>query len=127
MLVIVVVLFAICWGPILINNVLAAFGILNPLNYDYLKPMRAAFFLMSYMNSCVNPIVYAFMSKNFRQSFKLAICACLKGKPFVRAYRFSTSISSTRMSVISNGRLRPGSVVNRDKSSSSGNDNTQTQ
>ncbi len=29
-----------------------------------------AFALMSYFNSCVNPIVYAFMSKNFRDSFR---------------------------------------------------------
>ncbi|KAH9489295.1 hypothetical protein Btru_057032 [Bulinus truncatus] len=125
MLVTVVVLFAICWGPILISNVLTAFGHLQQLNYHYLKPMRMTFNLLSYFNSCINPIVYAFMSKNFRQSFKFAICACLKGKAFVRAYRFSMSIGSTRTSAVSNGVLRPGSVVNRDKSSSS-NENTQT-
>lgn len=58
-------------------------------------------------HSIVNPIVYAFMSKNFRQSFKFAICACVKGKAFVRAYRFSMSLThSTRASTLSNGRSR---------------------
>ncbi|KAK0068688.1 pyroglutamylated RFamide peptide receptor [Biomphalaria pfeifferi] len=126
MLVTVVVLFTLCWGPIVINNILVAFDLIEQLNYGPLRPMRTAFHLLSYINSCVNPIVYAFMSKNFRQSFKFAICACLKGKAFVRAYRFSMSIGSTRTSVVSNGIHRPGSVANRDKSSSSGNDNTQT-
>ncbi|XP_059145754.1 pyroglutamylated RF-amide peptide receptor-like [Physella acuta] len=126
MLIIVVVLFALCWGPILINNVLVAFRHLPELHYGHLKHLRAAFNLMSYFNSCINPIVYAFMSKNFRQSFKFAICACLKGKAFVRAYRFSVSIASTRTSTISNGHLRRGISAHRDKSSSSGNENTHT-
>jgi hypothetical protein len=80
MLIIVVFLFAVCWGPILINNVFVAFGIINDLHTDFLKPMRTAFLLMSYANSCINPIVYGFMSKNFRDTFKhyLNIFVCLQ-------------------------------------------------
>ncbi|OWF56335.1 allatostatin-A receptor-like isoform X2 [Mizuhopecten yessoensis] len=80
MLIIVVLLFAVCWGPILINNVLVAFGVLDEFHTDYLKPMRLAFHLMSYANSCVNPIVYGFMSRNFRESFRKALSTCCKGK-----------------------------------------------
>ena len=40
MLVAVVVLFAVCWGPILFNNVLVAFGVLEQLHLGWLKPMR---------------------------------------------------------------------------------------
>lgn len=76
MLIVVVLLFSICWAPILINNVLVAVGVLDQLHHGYLKPMREAFFVMSYLNSCVNPIVYGFMSKNFRESFKLALLSC---------------------------------------------------
>ena len=72
----IVVLFTICWGPALIDNVLVAFGVVNRLNYGHLKPMRQAFDVMSYFNSCVNPIVYAFMSKNWRKSFFTALCSC---------------------------------------------------
>ena len=80
MLVTIVSLFAICWGPILMNNVLVAFRILDNLHTGFLKPMRMAFHLMSYANSCVNPIVYGFLSKNFRDSFKSAIRACFVGR-----------------------------------------------
>ena len=66
MLVAIIILFTLCWGPLLIDNVLAAFGVVEKLNYGHLKPMRQAFSLMAYANSCVNPVVYAFMSKNFR-------------------------------------------------------------
>ena len=76
MLVSIIVLFSVCWGPTIIDNVLIAFRCVHRLNYGYLKPMRQAFALMSYFNSCVNPIVYAFMSKNFRDSFRYALCLC---------------------------------------------------
>ncbi|KAI5697002.1 hypothetical protein M8J76_011013 [Diaphorina citri] len=36
--------------------------------------MGIAFHLMAYLNSCVNPIVYGFMSKHFRESFKKTLC-----------------------------------------------------
>ncbi len=132
MLVAIIVLFAVCWGPTFIDDVLVAFGLVEKLHYGHLKPMRQvngytasqdsaasiihgrisctcemcksegdvsddkehtmlsllssscprspfgirrdnlllralqAFSLMAYSNSCVNPVVYAFMSKNFR-------------------------------------------------------------
>lgn len=69
MLVAIIALFTICWGPTLIDQVLVAFGLIEQLHYGHLKPMRMAFALMAYSNSCVNPIVYALMSKNFRQCF----------------------------------------------------------
>ncbi|KAI1285001.1 Cholecystokinin receptor [Halotydeus destructor] len=78
MLVAVVVLFIVCWSPILIINVLTAFDYLSPLNYGYLKPLRTGAHLMSYLNSCVNPVVYGFMSQNFRASFKAALSKCFR-------------------------------------------------
>ncbi|CAE1320585.1 CCKAR [Acanthosepion pharaonis] len=80
MLVVVVLLFIICWAPILINNVLVGFQHLNPLNYGYLKPMRIVFNLMAYFNSCINPIVYSFMSKNFRETFKHSFRSIFRGR-----------------------------------------------
>ncbi|XP_069128459.1 QRFP-like peptide receptor [Argopecten irradians] len=70
MLVAIVLLFLLCWGPIMCNNLLVSLGILDDLHFGYLKPMRQLFLLMSYFNSCVNPVVYGFMSKNFRNSFR---------------------------------------------------------
>ena len=75
MLVAIVLIYLICWGPITINNLLVAFGCLDDLHMGFLRPMRIAFFLMSYLNSCTNPIVYAFMSRHFRETFKHTLCS----------------------------------------------------
>ncbi|KAK3091317.1 hypothetical protein FSP39_018886 [Pinctada imbricata] len=69
MLFAIVVLFILCWGPIMTNNLLVAFEIIDNLHMGYLKPIRQAFFVLSYFNSCINPVVYGFMSKNFRKAF----------------------------------------------------------
>ncbi|XP_033217752.1 QRFP-like peptide receptor isoform X2 [Belonocnema kinseyi] len=69
MLVAVVVLFAICWSPMLVDNVLTAYGILPRQKFGNYKHMNTAFQLMAYLNSCINPIIYGFMSKHFRESF----------------------------------------------------------
>ncbi|XP_060537437.1 gastrin/cholecystokinin type B receptor-like [Cylas formicarius] len=74
MLVTVVTLFAICWSPLLVDNILNAYDILCPERTGALKYMSSAFHLMAYFNSCVNPIIYGFMSKSFRESFMLALC-----------------------------------------------------
>ena len=81
MLVAVVVLFAVSWGPILFNNVLVAFGVLEQLHLGWLKPMRQVFWLLAYLNSSLNPIVYGFMSKNFRESFRNTMWRCVLRKP----------------------------------------------
>ena len=102
MLVLVIILFAFCWGPLLIDNVLVAFGVLNQYHYGYLKYMRQAFSLMAYANSCVNPIVYAFMSRNFRESFHNSLCSCIKGESYRRRHQFLRQVSGadTRMTSI---------------------------
>ncbi|XP_059145312.1 galanin receptor type 1-like [Physella acuta] len=76
MLIVVVVLFAFCWGPILINNLLVALGVLPDLHYGVLKPLRMTMFVLSYINSSLNPLVYGFMSRHFRRGFREAICIC---------------------------------------------------
>ena len=50
MLVAVVVIYVICWGPMLIDNVLQAYGILPFLRTGSLKYMGTAFHLMAYFN-----------------------------------------------------------------------------
>ena len=77
MLIVVIIIFVLCWTPILVVNVLMAFGVYPILNYGYLKAFKTTFHLLSYANSCVNPIIYGFMSRNFRASFKAALTKCL--------------------------------------------------
>lgn len=73
MVVVVVVIFACCWCPIQIVLVLksaSAFE-LNPTNIV----IQITSHILAYMNSCVNPILYAFLSDNFRKAFRKVI-AC---------------------------------------------------
>lgn len=81
MLIVVILIFVLCWTPILVMNVLKAFSVLPSLNYGHIKAVRTVFHLLSYANSCVNPIIYGFMSRNFRASFKAALFKCLGCQP----------------------------------------------
>ncbi|XP_071118661.1 QRFP-like peptide receptor [Haliotis cracherodii] len=88
MLVAVILIFVVCWAPILISNVLTAFRVIHHLNYGYLKPMRQTFYLLAYANSVMNPFIYGFMSKHFRDTFYQSLCMCVKGREFNRRSRF---------------------------------------
>ncbi|XP_052784987.1 allatostatin-A receptor-like [Mya arenaria] len=72
MVVIVVVIFALCWLPIQIVFIIQNFG-----NFDegvHSIAIQMVSNCLAYMNSCVNPILYAFLSDNFRRSFKKVLC-----------------------------------------------------
>lgn len=77
MLIVVVVIFVLCWTPILVINLLSAFKILPSLNYGHMFAIKTTSHLLSYANSCVNPIIYGFMSRSFRASFREALLTWL--------------------------------------------------
>jgi hypocretin (orexin) receptor 2 len=99
MLVAIVVLFVVCWAPLLLSNIFAAYDVISYFNMDPdIKYMRQAFYIMAYGNSCINPIVYGFMSRNFRDIFRRAVCGCLRGKQYVRRMTFKSQRSPSRTS-----------------------------
>ncbi|XP_030638684.1 somatostatin receptor type 3 [Chanos chanos] len=70
MVVIVVAVFVLCWLP---------FYILNIVNLLVLLPreFRGLYIfvvVLSYANSCANPIIYGFLSDNFKRGFRKALC-----------------------------------------------------
>ncbi|NXI40013.1 GALR2 protein, partial [Galbula dea] len=77
MIIIVAVLFCLCWLPhhLIILCVWFGYFPLNQATYV----LRILSHLISYANSCVNPIVYALVSKHFRKGFK-KIFICLLHK-----------------------------------------------
>ncbi|KRX85342.1 G-protein coupled receptor 54 [Trichinella sp. T6] len=82
MLVIILLLFFVCWTPTLVDEFLVAFDYLcHTSPTTTLKYMRMIFAIMKFSNSCINPIVYAFMSNSFRTTF-IIVCGplCLKRK-----------------------------------------------
>ncbi|XP_060828422.1 QRFP-like peptide receptor isoform X3 [Bombus pascuorum] len=104
MLVAVVVLFVICWGPILVDNMLTSYGYLPRIKVGTYKHLNTAFQLMAYFNSCINPIVYGFMSKHFRESFLSAACGgwwfCCSRRGYRAPVRRHPSLSQTRTTSI---------------------------
>ena len=84
MVVMVVVIFALCWLPI---------HIILMINYFGKYPDTAAFVCLqiasnciAYMNSCVNPLLYAFLSDNFRKSFRKLLCCYNSFQPVKLEY-----------------------------------------
>ncbi|XP_069687383.1 gastrin/cholecystokinin type B receptor-like isoform X2 [Periplaneta americana] len=103
MLVAVVVLFVICWAPLLILNVLYAYEVISKFsNSGDAKNVLSAFTVMAYSNSCINPLVYGFMSKNFRESFYKALCRCCNRGG--RGPKRHLSVSQTRTTSVRFGR-----------------------
>nr|XP_061791437.1 somatostatin receptor type 5-like [Nerophis lumbriciformis] len=70
MVVVVVAVFVLCWLP---------FYALNIVNLLVVLPgdLQGLYFFvvaLSYANSCANPILYAFLSDNFKRGFRKALC-----------------------------------------------------
>ncbi|XP_061892614.1 somatostatin receptor type 5-like [Entelurus aequoreus] len=72
MVVIIVVVFVFCWMPFFTTNI---------VNLVYIIPENNVtatiyFFLviLTYVNSCANPVLYGFLSEKFNQSFQKVLC-----------------------------------------------------
>ena len=65
---IVVILFIVCWGPILISFLAFDLGIL-PDAYIYSNLYRVLV-ILGFCNSCVNPFIYAVRNPEFRKAMR---------------------------------------------------------
>ena len=125
MLITIVLLFLLCWGPITFNNLLVSFDIIDYLHIGPLKYIRQCLYALSYFNSCINPIVYGFMSKNFRKSFMTTIVSLCGSKKYnnittnqQNMVRFSFRTRSTTFISVKNGSAqstRVGSYIDKGK------------
>lgn len=73
----VVLLFATCWGPIQLFLVLQALGPAgswHPRSYAAYA-LKIWAHCMSYSNSALNPLLYAFLGSHFRQALR-RVCPC---------------------------------------------------
>ena len=72
MVVIIVLVFILCWLPFFVTQIVNLFYIIPETNV-----MAAVYFILvilTYVNSCANPVLYGFLSENFKQSFRKVLC-----------------------------------------------------
>lgn len=84
MVVMVVVIFALCWLPIQLILMIQYFGT-YPESTTFVG-IQIASNCIAYMNSCVNPLLYAFLSDNFRKSFRKLLCCYNSFQPVKLQY-----------------------------------------
>ncbi|NXF87331.1 GALR1 protein, partial [Eubucco bourcierii] len=65
---VVVVVFGISWLPHHVIHLWAEFGVFPLTQASFL--FRVTAHCLAYSNSSVNPIIYAFLSENFRKAYK---------------------------------------------------------
>lgn len=102
MIIIVAALFCLCWMPHHALILCVWFGHFPLTRATY--ALRILSHLVSYANSCVNPIVYALVSKHFRKGFR-KVCAGLLPRAARR--------TSGRVRVAAQG-TRSGSLLERE-------------
>ncbi|XP_077989046.1 G-protein coupled receptor 54-like [Glandiceps talaboti] len=95
MVLIVVILFAICWGPLQIMNQWMMLDGSYPFNSVPVYRFRIFCLCLAYSNSCVNPFVYAFATNSFRKYFKKLFKTCW---PYGNGFSQTTVTKSTRIS-----------------------------
>ena len=92
MLIVVVVLFLLCWGPKIIIDTLIVLQ--KQIFSQEFYALQIVFTLLQFIHCCINPIIYCFMSNNFRKSMsrvfgksccspnmcKKCRCSCCKKK-----------------------------------------------
>ncbi|TRY96442.1 hypothetical protein DNTS_021468 [Danionella cerebrum] len=72
MVVIIVVVFVMCWLPFFLLNIVNLVSTLPESSV-----VAGVYFLtviLTYVNSCANPLLYGFLSENFKQSFQKVLC-----------------------------------------------------
>ncbi|KAK3091513.1 hypothetical protein FSP39_020382 [Pinctada imbricata] len=82
MICIVVIVFAICWLPIDLILLIQSFTSFEPTKATTAILITAN--CMAYINSCINPILYGFLSKNFRKSYRNLLCCFARRSSKVR-------------------------------------------
>lgn len=63
-----VVAFSICWAPIQIILVLKSLRLYETTTVTV--SIQIISHVLAYLNSCLNPFLYAFLSENFRKAFR---------------------------------------------------------
>lgn len=75
MMIVVVIIFAVCWLPMHVYLVLQNHHPSVP-KFQYIQQIYIVFYLMAMSNSMYNPIIYCWMNSRFREGFIRVFCWC---------------------------------------------------
>ena len=81
LMVIAVCIFALGWGPKLFIDCLRAYNVFINLPLRHLYTLREACDVAESLSSCLNPILYAFFSPDFRKLCNQFCCCCCRHCP----------------------------------------------
>ncbi len=90
--------FCLCWAPFFITNVVDPF-----INYSVPWQMWTAWLWLGYINSGLNPFLYAFLNRAFRRAFLMILCCgnehYTPQGSFSPSRRHSESVNGTSISL----------------------------
>ncbi|NWI32606.1 GPR83 protein, partial [Sula dactylatra] len=100
MLMLVVILFAVCWFPLNCYVILLSSQTIHTNNALYF-----AFHWFAMSSTCYNPFIYCWLNDSFRSELKALLNACRK-PPRPAEQRLPSTVSSYRLAWPENGNLR---------------------
>ncbi|XP_066286574.1 somatostatin receptor type 5-like [Branchiostoma lanceolatum] len=91
-----IVTFVVCWLPFHLCQLL---NLMADLPLTPWMVVSHVAMVMSYANSCANPILYVFMSQKFRESLRAALCLTRKKTNDQRRYNQDRSVARRRQKI----------------------------
>ncbi|CAL1588475.1 unnamed protein product [Knipowitschia caucasica] len=112
MVVVIVVVFILCWLPFFTTNI---------VNLFYTIPESSAnvaiyfiLVILTYVNSCSNPILYGFLSENFKQSFQKVLCVHKFTEVVMVDQALTPTLDRTRITLVSSeGQAKNGTMASQ--------------
>lgn len=101
----VVTVYVFCWFPYWITQITQLSSSTPPSNFVVTIHLIAS--CLSYSNSAMNPILYAFLSDNFKKSF-LKACTCAANKDVNATLHLENSVFPRKTQRQGSERLRTG-------------------
>lgn len=102
----VITVYVVCWLPYWITQVALIYTPPYKCQSHFVITIFLLVGILSYSNSAMNPILYAFLSDNFKKSF-LKACTCAAGKEVNATLHMENSVFPRRHNRGGSERLRP--------------------